>query len=69
MGPDAEDGMTASTVTIDGFVYGFDAYGMVVSCEKEPEPKPAVPPECWRTQTEWDAEAAHRATLLACRGQ
>lgn len=60
--------MTAasSTVTVDGFVYEYDAFGMVVSCEREPEP--TLPPEVWHTVA-WDAERAHAATLMACRGQ
>lgn len=60
--------MTGSTVTMDGFVYEYDGYGFVVSCEKEPEP-PEVPPECWHRAEPWDAERAHAATLAACRGQ
>jgi hypothetical protein len=61
--------MTAQTVTMDGFVYEYDAFGLVVSCEKEPEPRPEIPPEVWRTQTAWDAAQAWNATLAACRGQ
>lgn len=59
--------MTAasSTVTVDGFVYEYDAFGMVVSCEREPEP--ALAPFWWELHPV-SAEAAHAATIAMGRG-
>jgi hypothetical protein len=58
--------MTGSTVTQDGFVYEYDAYGFVVSCEKEPEP--ALAPFWWEVHPV-NADAAHEATQAMGRGQ
>jgi hypothetical protein len=60
----------AQTVTFDGMTYGMDEHGNVKwATYAEPQPRPEIPPEVWRTQTAWDAAQAWNATLAACRGQ